>query len=407
MTDFLKTNYVVWLHNVRTGLFYDITKATKNIVINTNIDGTPGKMTCDIVNKDNLPIEKGSSVSIDYGEWSGNTGIHIYFGFIFHKVFSDKEDYVEHVTCYDQSRYLKNTFTMSTENMTLESVTLQLCTQFHVPLHIKNDTQGHILLPVQFDNDTSMNIIQHCIKDVFIFTGEKFIIRDEFGALFLLNIRSLGKNYHLKYNESIIHYEYETEIDSNTFNVVEAVYGEMNGQTYEIAHKVVFQNKDSQLCYGVLKKTDIVNGYFDNIAQLSQWNDASGVRYLNDTIKINLDCVALPELKAGDVIVITIPVANESDRIANYNIVDGKMVNTYTDGIAEYRGELSMIVMIESCTHKIDAGDHSTTMTVTPLDYDSTLKEYVDYGYGALQDDYEADRLLKEEMRKQLGVIRP
>ncbi len=406
-SDFEKPIYVVWLHNVRTGLFYDISKSVKNIIITTDIDGTPGKMTCDITNYDAIPIEKGSTISIDYGQWDGDSGIHIYFGFIFHKKFSDTDNNVEHITCYDQARYLKNTSFLSTENMTLEQVTFKMCNDFHIPLQIKNDTQGHILLPVQFDNDTAMNIIQHCIKDVYIFTGEKFIIRDEFGWLYLMNIRSLGKNYHLKYHESIKHYTYETEIDSNTFNVVEAVYGEMNGQKFEIASKVVFQDYDSQLCYGILKKTDVVDGYFDNMSQLEKWNDASGVRYLNDTIKIDLECVALPELKAGDIIAITIPVANEGDREANYQVVDGVMLNDYKQGVVGYMGELTMLVIIESCRHTINNGSHSTNMTVSPLDYDSTLKSYTDYGYGALQDDYEADRKKIEQMRKDLGVLRP
>lgn len=402
--DFLQPNYVVWLHNVRTGNFYDISNYINNIQISTAIDGTPGKMTCDIINYGNLEIEKGSTISIDYGKFSATTGTHVYFGFIFSKKFNSTDPKVERVTCYDHLRYLKNTTSMSISNMTFETVLLQICKEFCVPIYMKNDTQGYILKSVQFDNASSMEIIQHCIKDIYSFTKERFLVRDEFGYLMLLNIRNLGKNYHLKWGKSITRYEYETEIDSATFNIVEAVYSSQGN----VGHKVVFQNENNQLCYGILKKTDTSADYFDSAETLNNFITAAGVKYLTDTIKIKIECVPLPELKAGDVIVITIPVSNEGDRVANYEITEGGvMKNDYKEGVAQYRGDLSMIVMIESCTHKINKGGHSTILTVAPLDYDSTLKDYKDYGWGYLSDEGEAERKKIEELRNQLGVIRP
>jgi hypothetical protein len=302
---------------------------------------------------------------------------------------------------------------MSTENLVLEQVVYLLCCQFHIPIQIWNDTKGHILAPVQFDNETGTNIIQHCINDVKVYTTERMILRDEFGQLMLLNIRSCGKNYHLKWNESITHYNYETEIDSNTFNVVELVYGKMNGTTYEVAHKVVSTDADGQMLYGWLKNTKVVDDWFDNIQQVINATEHLLDATKKATIKIDLECVGVPELKAGDIIFITIPVGNNEKRTVNY-IMNGQSIQldtTQTDNntIIPYRGEMTMMVLINECTHKIQQGWTTTNMQVIPMDYELYHKEYKDKGYGAWYDEYAKEAAVKNEQRLEnlSGLVRP
>ena len=387
-----KKDYVVWLHNVRTGLFYDISKAVNNINIITNVDGTPGKMTLDIIDYDNIPIEKGSTVSIDYGQWSGTNGTHIYFGFIFSVKYSSNDIHKTSVICYDQARYLKNTYTMLVENQTAEQVVHTLCDYFKIPHYIKDDTKNFIIPKRQFTNETSMNIIKYCIDAIQAYTGERYLLRDEFGWLYFENRRSLGKNYWLKVGETIKSFEYETEIDSNTYNVVEAIWGKMGNTTNEIAHKIVYEDGTSMLLLGVLKKSDIIDNYFESEAQIKQINDLMGQAYSAGMIKLNLDCIGLPELKAGDTINITLPIGSPKD-------IEVGLTKAY-------KGDVDLTVYITECTHTITNGMDSTKLVVTPWFYEDLQAKFEDTGVGALKDMNEEKRKKEDAMREALGLTR-
>lgn len=188
------------------------------------------------------PVEEGVKVSSERAIASGSiefsfvdTGISIaegnpvrfkngdqgiFYGFIF-KIKRDKSNIVK-VTAYDQMRYLKNKDSFRYKNKTASEVVTLIGNNYRFSLGTIADTGWKIASRVE-DNVTLLDMIGNALDITLQNTGNLYLLYDDFGKL---NLTFLGDMYVpiVIDEETGQNFEYETSIDSGTYNKIKLIY---------------------------------------------------------------------------------------------------------------------------------------------------------------------------------------
>ncbi len=263
----------------------------------TERQGTPGKLTFEVVKDANLDFAEGDAVRLS------KDGVDVFFGFVFIK--SRDKDGIISVTAYDQLRYLKNKDTIVYENKTAGTLITMLAQDFRLRTGTLEDT-GYTI-PSRIEENTSLfDMVQNALDLTLDNTGEMHVLYDDFGALTLKSIGNMivpividaqtGENF-----------SYSSSIDDDTYNQIKLTY-----ENEETGKREVYMTMDSANInqWGVLQYYDTLkegeNGVAKAEALIELYNSKTRKLSIDKAfgdVRVRAGCMVVVQLDLGDIIV--------------------------------------------------------------------------------------------------------
>lgn len=261
---------------------------------------TPGKLTFKVIKDNVVNFQEGSAVRLKVN------GKPIFFGFVFSKK-RDKDQIIT-VTAYDQLRYLNNKDTYVYENKTASQFIKMIAADFLLKLGTVENTKFVIASRVE-DNTSIFDMIENALDLTLQNNKEMFVLYDDFGKLTLKNISSMyvekSGNYLMVDEETGENFEYNSSIDSDTYNKIKLTYdNEKTGK------REVYIAQDSKHIneWGVLQYFDTLsdgeNGQAKADALLKLYNNKTRNLKIKNAIgdvRVRAGCMLIVNLDLGDV----------------------------------------------------------------------------------------------------------
>lgn len=169
------------------------------------------KLEFTVLKDEVLSFNQGDAVSMKY------KGDCVFFGYVFTKK-RDKECLIK-VVCYDQMRYMKNRRTYTRGSMRLDEIVSRLAEDYRLRKG-KIDKCGTILAPYAAQSVSLLDVVKKACRDVRDKTGERYILFDNGGELFLKNESNMLLNVVIDASQAE-NYDYTDTIDSGVYNMVE------------------------------------------------------------------------------------------------------------------------------------------------------------------------------------------
>lgn len=272
--------------------------------------GTPGKLTFTLVKDANISYQEGDPVKMLVDDEP------VFYGFVFKKT-RNKDGTISN-TVYDQLRYLKNKDTFTDEGLSASDLIKRLAGDFNLNLGTVEDT-GYTFETIVQENKTLFDMIQDALNETLLITGNLFVLYDDVGKLTLKNVNSM-KVPVLMEESTAEDFNYESGIDSQTFNKIKLAY-----ENEETGKREIYIAQDGEKInqWGVLQyfeavKTEI--GASEKAQSLLKLYDRKTRRL---TIK---NAFGDMRVKAG----VGIPISlNLGDIIANTFMVVEKVTHTF------------------------------------------------------------------------------
>jgi len=188
--------------------------------------GTPGKLSFTTVKSttQNMGFQEGDRVIFCVADKKADGSLSdyrgMYVGYVFQK-HRDKQHHIE-VTCYDQTRYLKNRFSYVFENKTATEVIKSICADYGLKVGELEDTKYQIPCIAE-ENAEGFDVILIALEETLANTGEMYVFYDDAGTLLLRNAANMKSDV-LVEADTAEDFDYETSIDKETYNSVVLYY---------------------------------------------------------------------------------------------------------------------------------------------------------------------------------------
>ncbi len=169
------------------------------------------KLTFYVLKDDLISFNQGDAVSVKFD------GDGLFFGYVFTKS-RDRENLIR-VVCYDQMRYMKNRRTYTRGRMTLAEIVRKICNDNSLRIGDTDKTRG-LLGAVAADNVSLLDVVKKACKEERRLTGERFILYDDYGKLYLKNEESLATDVLIDTSQAE-NFVYTDTIDKDAYNTVE------------------------------------------------------------------------------------------------------------------------------------------------------------------------------------------
>ena len=280
----------------------------------TERKGAAGKLEFKVVKDNIINYEEGNPVAFKVD----NT--NLFYGFVFKKK-RDKEQIIE-TTAYDQLRYLKNKDTMVYTNKRADELVKLIANNYQLNVGTLENT-GYTIAKKTESNQSLFDIILNAIDETIRNRKEMYVLYDDFGKLNLKNLERMKVGLVID-EETGQNFDYESSIDSDTYNQIKLTYD--NSDT---GKREVYMAK-----WGILQ-------YFDTIDEKT--NGAVKARALLDLYNQKTRNLQIKDA-LGD-----IRVRGGSLIIVNLNLGDVKLQN---------------FMLVEKATHKFKNGEHFMDLTL-------------------------------------------
>ena len=287
----------------------------------TQRKGQPGKFSFNVLPDGKLKIEEGNAVRLDVN------GKPAFFGFIFERSWSS--DGEVKVTAYDQLRYLKNKDSYNYENKTAGEVIQMIAGDFNLQIGALEDTGYKI--PARNEPDTALfDIILNAMDLTMITTGKMYVLYDDVGKLNLRNAEDMKLNLMID-NSTAQDYDFAVSIDKDTYNQI----------------KLYRDNEDTK------KREVFMTKHTENI---NKW----GVLQMNESLDKGMDGQKIAETYLG---LYNRPAKSLSIKGAfgDIKVRAGCLIPVFLD-VKDM--QIKNYLLVESVTHKIDAGIHTMDLTL-------------------------------------------
>lgn len=285
----------------------------EEITWTTERKGAPGILEFEVLKDNILKFEEGNAVSFKFN----NTPV--FYGFVFKKRNSKKETIK--VTSYDQLRYLKNKSSYIYTNMRADEVVNMIANDFQLNVGVLDNTNYKIAKKSESDKSL-FDIILNALDETIQYMNEMYVLYDDFGKLNLKNIDKMKVDIIID-EETAQDYDYESSIDSNTYNKIKLVFDNQKTGKREV---YITQDTSNINKWGLLQ-------YFDKIEE--QTNGAVKAQsllnlYNQKTRNLKIE-KALGDLRvrAGSLIIINLDLGDV--KLQNYMLVE-KAKHTFKNG---------------------------------------------------------------------------
>lgn len=306
----------------------DITEVTSTVSWATTLSSQPGKLRFSIPVVKSFDIPMGSTINLMV------EGIGIFFGYVFEARYESDMIYY---TAFDSIRYLKNKETYIFSGKTATQIFVAICDDFNLKYRVVDQCNWEVS-PRTHDGKTLYQIIDYGYKEALVNTQDWFIVRDNYGVIEQISLRSLKTNYLFSDIQNLSKYKYRKSIDKDSYNRIKLV----QDNTKEAVRKVyVVQDDNNQRNWGVLQYYEKVD---KNASEQQIKERAQALLKLKnrETKELTVECVGAPnDLRAGNWIFLEI----------------NPLIDAGFQNFQDY--------IITHCTHTWENNDHKVRMQVS------------------------------------------
>ena len=287
----------------------------------TERKGAAGKLEFKVIKDKVISYEEGNPVvfKVDNN--------NVFYGFVFKKK-RDKEQIIS-TTAYDQLRYLKFKDTMVYTNKRADELVQIIANNYQLNVGTLENT-GYVIAKKTESNKELFDIILNAVDETIRNRKEMYVLYDDFGKLNLKNLERMKVGLVID-EETGQNFDYESSIDSETYNQIKLTY-----DNSETGKREVYIVKDSSNInkWGILQYFDTIdektNGTVKAQALLDLYNQKTRSLQIKDAL--------------GD-----IRVRGGSLIIVNLNLGDIKLQN---------------FMLVEKAVHKFKNGEHFMDLTL-------------------------------------------
>ncbi len=280
-----------------------------------------GKLEFNIVKDSIINFEEGNPVSFKVDNQN------VFYGFVFKKK-RDKEQLIK-TTAYDQLRYLKNKDTMVYTNKRADELVRIIANNYQLNVGTLENT-GYAIAKKTESNKELFDIILNAVDETIRNRKEMYVLYDDFGKLCLKNLERMKVGIVID-EETGQNYDYESSIDSDTYNQIKLTY-----DNSETGKREVYMAKDSSNInkWGVLQFFDTIDEKTNGAVKAKALLDLYNQKTRNLQIK---DAIGDIRVRGGSLIVV------------NLDLGDVKLQN---------------FMLVEKATHKFKNGEHFMDLTL-------------------------------------------
>lgn len=269
--------------------------AQDEITWTTERKGAAGKLEFKVVRDSIINFEAGNPIAFKVDD------TNLFYGFVFKKKM-DKEQIIT-TTAYDQLRYLKNKDTKTYTNKRADEVVKMIANEYQLNTGILENT-GYVIAKKAESNQSLFDIILNALDETIRNRKEMYVLYDEFGKLCLKNLERMKVGLVID-EETGENYDYESSIDSDTYNQVKLTY-----DNSETGKREVYIAKDSSNIqkWGVLQYFDTIdektNGAVKAKALLDLYNQKTKNLQIKNAlgdVRVRGGSLVIVQLNLGDV----------------------------------------------------------------------------------------------------------
>ena len=279
----------------------------------TERKGAAGKLEFKVLKDNIISFEEGNPVAFKVD----NT--NLFYGFVFKKK-RDKEKIIT-TTAYDQLRYLKNKDTKTYTNKRADELVQMIANEYQLNTGVLENT-GYVIAKKAESNQSLFDIILNALDETIRNRKEMYVLYDDFGKICLKNLERMKVGLVID-EETGENYDYESSIDSDTYNQIKLTYD--NSDT---GKREIYIAKDSSNIekWGVLQ-------YFDTIDEKT--NGAVKARALLDLYNQKTRSLEIKNalgdirVRGGSLIIVNVDLGDI--KLKNFMLVE-KAKHTFKDG---------------------------------------------------------------------------
>ena len=261
----------------------------------TERKGAAGKLEFKIIKDNIINFEEGNPVAFKVD----NT--NLFYGFVFKKK-RDKEKVIT-TTAYDQLRYLKNKDTKTYTNKRADELVKMIANEYQLNVGILENT-GYVIAKKAESNQELFDMILNALDETIRNRKEMYVLYDDFGKLCLKNLERMKVGLVID-EETGENYDYESSIDSDTYNQIKLTY-----DNSETGKREIYIAKDSSNIekWGVLQYFDTIdektNGAVKAKALLDLYNQKTRSLEIKNAlgdVRVRGGSLVIVQLDLGDV----------------------------------------------------------------------------------------------------------
>ncbi|HBJ12459.1 MAG TPA: hydrolase [Clostridiales bacterium] len=296
------------------------------IVWTTERKSSPGKLEFKVLKDNIINYEEGNPISFKVN------GNKVFYGFVFTK--KREKDKIIKTTAYDQLRYLKNKSSYVYVDKRADELVRMIANDFQLNVGTLENTNYKIAKKSE-SNQALFDIILNALDETIQYKKEMYVLYDDFGQICLKNLERMKVGLIID-EETAQNFDYQSSIDTDTYNKVKLVYDNEKTGKREV---YIAQDTSNMNKWGVLQ-------YFDTIDEKT--NGAVKAKTL-----LNLYNQKTRNLEIKNVIG-DIRVRGGSLIIVNLDLGDVKLQN---------------FMLVEKAKHTFKNGEHFMDLTLRGQDF--------------------------------------
>lgn len=201
-----------------------------------------GELKFKVLKEGSIDFKEGNAVILKID------GHNMFYGYVFSK--NRTKEGIISVTCYDQLRYLKNKDTYTYTTKKASEVIKMICDDYNINTGTIEDTLYTIPSRIE-DNSTLFDIIYTALDLTKLYTGNDYVLYDDFGKITLKNINNFKTNLLID-SESAIDFDYKTTIDKDVYNKIKLLH-KKDTKYIHIHNEYTAQDNESIKEWGILQ----------------------------------------------------------------------------------------------------------------------------------------------------------
>lgn len=305
---------------------FDVSNAIGDIKIYSWLEEQPGKCTFTIYKGGTLAFWEGATISIIID------GKGVFYGYIYKKERNSETNIIK-CTAFDQLVYWKNKDSMILKDMTSNQIFELLCKKYNLKYKVI-DTSNYICTKRCEDAVSIYEMQKNACWDTLINSGEHFIIRDDFGTLTHVNIKSLDTGLIFGDESGILDFNYSSDISENTNNIIK-----LYKDNKETGKRELYVVQDTKT--------------------ISRWGELQ----LYEKVDENMTTAQIEEraknlLKYHDVVFRSLKL----ECLGNFNVFAGAIIHCSIQDLGDL--SINYDLLVTECTHTITCDDHRMTLRV-------------------------------------------